>query len=86
MIPCFLKFSFKVGIRISSVLNSPTLAAWHQIVALWFLDFVKNENLFLIVWNVSFFVNKRINAAGMTSSQRKKRNKLYLTNALHSVS
>jgi len=62
------------------------LAAWHQIVSFWGFEFVKKDNLFLSVWSVSFLVHKRISAAGMTISQRKKRNKLYLTNALHSVS
>jgi hypothetical protein len=55
-------------------------------VSFWGFEFVKKDNLFLSVWSVSFLVHKRISAAGMTISQRKKRNKLYLTNALHSVS
>lgn len=81
----FLKCFFKSGISVSNVLNSPTLAAWHQIVSLCTSNFLKIENLLLRVWSVSFFVYNRTIAAGIINNQAQKRNKLYLSNELHPV-
>ena len=71
---------------VSSVLNSPTLAACHHIVCLSGFELLKNENLLVNVIKVSFFEYKRIKPAGITNSQAKKRNKLYLINEFYSVS